>query len=484
MVHCDRSSVIQHTMQHVKENNSLIRVNDVEMPNQLAVSVNSDAVEQIRNVPNKDITNLPPFKVNVADRSISSSSLAVSANLVIARKPQVEIQSQPVSRNISPPTSDIITIPGILASPSVIVSPWEAQRKVHGEMLYKKNPQGVATSTIDKRIYKNRLPYGRPVAIKSEHKILGQKLAYDKNNNSQHLKAGGSHNNPSVHVIPSSNQSNANTSQNWANVNKSSSPSQLTSQTTSSQPWYSEPYPKPHGSRNASSASTGNSAPIEKNTVKLFQPGNDPKSYALYSKRMHLSKNQTTVVPALSSSLSHSTNNLVSHSSVKPNVHYVTAFSSSNPSAISITNTTVLEKSNIAPSSNIQNYTAGAHSTIQNSSVAASVQLSDRSQLGPEVTLNKNSVAFSASNVIDNSLQFSQASPRTLQNSCCSPSELNPCQNCSLPSENNLIQPSTEKTLNDNPNNMIPRREKMVSILHRFLKNLFLIICNHKLSSK
>lgn len=78
---------------------------------------------------------------------------------------------------------------------------------VHGDMMYKKNPQGVTVSSIDKRIYKTWPPYGRPVTIKSESKMIGHKLTYDKNNNSQVFKAltMASHNNPSVYTIPSTN---------------------------------------------------------------------------------------------------------------------------------------------------------------------------------------------------------------------------------------------------------------------------------------
>lgn len=285
-----------------------------------------------------------------------------------------------------------------------------------------------------------------------------------------------SHNNPSVHTIPSTNQSNTNASQNWVAVNKSPS-SQVVSQTVSSQPWYSEPYPKPHGSRNVSSTSTGNSAAIEKNTVKIFQPGIDSKSFTVHSKQMRLSKSHSMVIPTIASSLSHSTNNHVSNSSAKPNVHYVTTFAAPNSSTSAVANTAVLDKGNNVHSSsnnnttNIRTYSSAAHKTMRNSSTASSTRISDILQLGSELTHNKNSVAYSASNIIDNSIQFSQPSPRTLQNTCCSPSELNPCQNCSLPSESNLIQTSNEKTLSDHPNNMIPRREKMASTYYIFFIN-------------
>lgn len=476
VMHCDRSSVIQHTMQHVKEN-STREVNDVNIPNQLTVSVNSNAIEQIRCAPKEDIINLPPFTVNVTDKTITKSPVAVSANLVISRKPQHQTEPsslQPVSGDLTPVSSSSspIVIPGVLCPTSVIVTPWETQHKSHGELLYKKNTHALSTTSIDKRIHKNRPPYTKSVFSKQESKEIVQ-ISTDKNRNSQALKGivPTSHINSSV--TPSSlNQNQPSSSQVWSIVNKPST--QGIPQSTSSQPWYSEPYPKPYNSNNNLAPKLSRTpTSVEQSMPSLIKPfqlttqSSDRKSHISYSKQIHQSKDNLQNILSVPATISHSLNSPFPSSS-KSSVLSNVSSSSTNLAAHPLLKKTVVHKDFTSVSfSTLQSVTSARTLSTQCNPISnptkPSNQYANVSQYSPSLIEEKSSVVFSAAS-IDANLQYGHTS-KNFSNSCCSPTEINPCQNCSLPpSRVNLVEVSSQKIEDRSAELSSPANNKMVNI--------------------
>lgn len=451
LIHRDRSSVIQHTMQHGGENDK------VEMSGPVLASSIPDVTERMRNVPKKEVGNLPPLIANAADRSIANSSVAVSSSLVTSRMPQpMEICPQPVCSSTPIKSADTITIPGVPVSQSVIVSPWIAERKVHGEMMYKKKAHPVAAAAFDKRNFKNPIQKYRQVSVKTDTKMIGQRIA---NQNVTQVAASPSHVASNYRVnIPTVNQSSANASQNWVAANKSSS--SPVAQSAPSQPWYSVPFRKLyHDRNNASPSSSGNnivantSSESDKDVctkMKVVPLRQDSKHYALYTQHIRPSKNQPSLTSAVSSTSSHFLHNPVSTSVTKSNTHNVGTYLLSNTTSSAVASNNTLHRDYSSPSLN----SAGSIKTysLACKAVTNTSESSDRLQY-------KTNVAYT---VPDGPDHYSRASSKEFPSSCCSPSELNPCQNCSLPSENDGVQSLSKKNLEEPPLELLPSGEKLI----------------------
>ncbi|XP_042895561.1 uncharacterized protein [Parasteatoda tepidariorum] len=117
----DRNSVIQHTMQHL----------DIKIPKNLTVSIISDRTKQ------NDTSNLPTFKLKVPNRNLPKHNF-VPANLVINRPLPSTSSTNIVSDKTSThDKQEMITIPGILAPKSVIKRSWEVP-SVQNNVEFKK----------------------------------------------------------------------------------------------------------------------------------------------------------------------------------------------------------------------------------------------------------------------------------------------------------------------------------------------------------
>ncbi|KFM77971.1 hypothetical protein X975_07622, partial [Stegodyphus mimosarum] len=447
----DRNSVIQHTVQQAVEKTVQIR-------SHLSVSVNSSAVQHIRNISYKDGSSLPPLRVNVADKNISKSNLAVPASLVIARKPY----TYPVSSSSQPTTSttssslhckDTITIPGILASPSVIMtSGWETNHQKHGNMPYKKNK--VSAASIVKKVY--RKPYERQSIQNEKCEGIGGSTCKIV----PFIQPTTSH----IQPITSKQKNFIVTNQGWpVSENKVKSTTVECDRESSSQPWYSVPYPKSpnpdltnassfdtHINKNRNSPSSFTSAQQSEKASKSIMKDNTSLNAHLYVKDNHLEDRNSPAAVNHNHLLINKFTSVSHPSAVSPdssnqafkqmkNIYAIPKKQFINKKKSEISDfSSVHLPSSVTTSSNL--YSAPqCGKTMINSSHGSPISFSSASAQDTKL-----SIAYSKSDTYDITSQYSQSKNNSdiFTKVCCSPKETNPCQSCSVTSKANV--PYTE----------------------------------------